>query len=445
MRIRHFASYLVCLFAVSTAPGAEEAGIHLHGIIGISTTHYALLQVNSKAKRAKGIPPEVPMPMLQQLMMLARNEGQNEVEVLAIDPDKGEVEVRNGSNVFKVSLPADTPPGRLVTAAKAGERNAEEVPFLRLGQTSLSEYLHLYQELARRTLIRPTSLPTARMGGLYSKDAVMAADVVKAMDQELGKSGIVMVPDGNKFVVAVVSGMEVKSTMAKLREVREFAAFIERTRSQSPAASAVQVSPASAQKPGPVEQLEIPAGMINFPNTDLAQILPIFGHLTGRVVIQPAVMMSPTIALVTHSGLRQEEVTYAMAAAFAVNGFSVAAAGEKFVLVFPTSDHQKYGDLLKRKGPLDYAAMTNMIPAGMFALPTSDLPVFAGLYGKLAGRPVEIGDGLPRLQFNFNPAMPLTTGEALQGMDWLFGVNGLKVIEAENGGRLKIVKSTDNP
>ena len=435
---------LAFLFAVSTAPAAEEPDVQLHGIIGISTTHYALLQVNSKAKRAKGIPPEVPMPTVQQFMMLAPNEGQDEVEVLEIDLDKGEVEIRNGTNVSKVTLPADTQGGTLVTASKTGAGNAEQVPFLRLGQTSLNECLHLYQELAHRTLIRPTSLPAAKIGGLYSKDAVTAADVVKAMDQELAKCGIEMVPDGEKFVVAVVSGMELKPTMAKLREVREFAAFIERTRSQSSAASVVQVSPAPAPKPGPKEQLEIPAGMINFPNTEFFAIIPIFGHLTSRTVIQPAMMMSPNIPLVTHSPLTQEEATYAMAAAFAMNGLSVAAAGEKFVLVFPTSDQQKYGDLLRRKGPLDYAAMTNMVPSGMFALPASDLQVFAGLYGKLSGRPVEVGDGLPHLRFNFSPAMPLTAGDALQGLDWLFGVNGLKVIQTEGGAGLRIVSSVDN-
>jgi hypothetical protein len=445
MRTVLFASCFSFVVTVSITAGAAESApsVQLRGIIGISDKKYALLQVSTEAKRAKGVPPQVPMPMLQHHMMLAPGEGEGDVEVVEIEAAKGEVKVRNGTNVFTVAFPADSAAGVLVTASKWEKVISEEVPFLRLGQMSLLEFLRLYQELSHRTLIRPTSLASGLVGGMYSKGPVSKEDVIRAMDRAMMTNGIVMVRDGEKFVVAVGSEREVEPTMSRLRQVREFAATIERTRTTRLAKWVGQDPHAATPRPVPKEEAEIPAGMINFPNTESLMVLPVYSQLMGRSFIYSSLLPLPNVIFVTQNPLTLEEAIYGLGATFALNGISFAAAGDKFVLVFLSRDEQGVGDLLKMKGPLEYTALTNMIPAGTFALPASSLDVFAGLYGKLAGRSVEIGDGVPRPRMSFNTAIPLTEGEALQGMDWLFGLNGLKVIEGGAGG-LKIVRHTDD-
>jgi hypothetical protein len=280
---------------------------------------------------------------------------------------------------------------------------------------------------------------------MYSKGPVSKEDVIRAMDRVLLSSGgIVMVRDGEKFVVLVVSEREVEPTMSRLRRVREFTATIERTRKEGLAKWVGQDPHATTARPVPREEAEIPAGMINFPNTASLMVLPLYSQLMGRSFIYSSLLPLPNVVFVTQNPLTLEEAIYGLGATFALNGLSFAVAGEKFVMVFLSRDEQGVGDVLKMKGPLEYTALTNMIQAGMFALPASSLDVFAGLYGKLAGRSVEIGDGVPRPRMSFNTAIPLTEGEALQGMDWLFGLNGLKVVQAEVGAGLRIIRSAED-
>jgi hypothetical protein len=138
-----------------------------------------------------------------------------------------------------------------------------------------------------------------------------------------------------------------------------------------------------------------------------------------------------------------EEAIYALTAVFAVNGISFAAAGEKFLLVFPNFQKDKIAALLLRKGPVDYAGMTNILAAGSINFPNTSLATIAEIYGKLSGRPIEIGEGVPPPNLRLVTQTPLTHGEALQALDLLFGLNGLKAVQAPDGVGLRIVKLTD--
>ena len=54
--------------------------------------------------------------------------------------------------------------------------------------------------------------------------------------------------------------------------------------------------------------------MIKFQNTDLAQVLQIYGELVNRTVLRPATLPAPTISLTTQTPLTRKEAMDALKA-----------------------------------------------------------------------------------------------------------------------------------
>ncbi len=75
----------------------------------------------------------------------------------------------------------------------------------------------------------------------------------------------------------------------------------------------------------------IPAGTINFPATDLNQVLQIYAELVGRTVLRPTTLPAPTITLRTQTPLTRREAKEAFDAVLALNGISMIDIGDKFV------------------------------------------------------------------------------------------------------------------
>jgi general secretion pathway protein D len=78
-----------------------------------------------------------------------------------------------------------------------------------------------------------------------------------------------------------------------------------------------------------------PAGMINFPATDLNQVLQVYGELVGRTVLRPTSLPAPTITLKTQTPLTKREAIQAFDAVLALNGIAAVNIGDKFVKVLP--------------------------------------------------------------------------------------------------------------
>ena len=79
----------------------------------------------------------------------------------------------------------------------------------------------------------------------------------------------------------------------------------------------------------------LPAGMINFPATDLNQVLQVYGELVGRTVLRPTSLPAPTITLKTQTPLTKREAIQAFDAVLALNGIAAVNIGDKFVKVLP--------------------------------------------------------------------------------------------------------------
>jgi type II secretory pathway component GspD/PulD (secretin) len=95
----------------------------------------------------------------------------------------------------------------------------------------------------------------------------------------------------------------------------------------------------------------LPAGTINFPATDLNQVLQIYSELVGRTVLRPTTLPAPTITLKTQTPLTRHEAIQAFDAVLALNGIAVVNVGDKFVKVVPTAQAGQVGAAFsKEKG-----------------------------------------------------------------------------------------------
>jgi general secretion pathway protein D len=95
----------------------------------------------------------------------------------------------------------------------------------------------------------------------------------------------------------------------------------------------------------------LPAGTINFPATDLNQVLQIYAELVGRTVLRPTSLPAPTITLKTQTPLTRHEAIQAFDAVLALNGIAVVNVGDKFVKVVPTAQAGQIGAPFNNEKP----------------------------------------------------------------------------------------------
>jgi general secretion pathway protein D len=162
-----------------------------------------------------------------------------------------------------------------------------------------------------------------------------------------------------------------------------------------PATTAATNAPtlmASTSPPAPSALEEIiPAGTINFPATDLKDVLQIYSELVNRTVLRPANLGSPQITLKTQTPLTKKEAIMALDAVFALNGISMINIGDKFVKVVPqaqvntegattdlrtASQLPDLGQYVTHIVQLKYVKPSEMVPAlAPFAKLNSILPI----------------------------------------------------------------------
>jgi general secretion pathway protein D len=102
----------------------------------------------------------------------------------------------------------------------------------------------------------------------------------------------------------------------------------------APTGTATQTS-ATGASTNAAEQI-IPAGEINFPATDINQVLSIYGELVNRTILRPTALPAQLITLKTQTPLTRTEAIQAFDTVFAMNGITTINVGDKFVKVVPT-------------------------------------------------------------------------------------------------------------
>lgn len=115
------------------------------------------------------------------------------------------------------AAPIAPPPGGVVGAAApnpnagvgvagAEAKPAEEEVFpaglIKFSEADLSQVLEIYQELTGRTVLRPASLPAAKIT-IKSQTQLTRTEAIQALDSILSMNQITMIPQGDKFIKAV--------------------------------------------------------------------------------------------------------------------------------------------------------------------------------------------------------------------------------------------------
>jgi general secretion pathway protein D len=101
----------------------------------------------------------------------------------------------------------------------------------------------------------------------------------------------------------------------------------------------------------------LPAGTINFPATDLNQVLQIYAELVGRTVLRPSSLPAPQITLKTQTPLTRREAVQAFDAVLALNGISIVNVGDKFVKVVPAAQAGQVGAPFSKESGSQLAEM----------------------------------------------------------------------------------------
>ena len=86
----------------------------------------------------------------------------------------------------------------------SGGKRAETFPpgLIKFEDADLSEVLNTYRDLSQRTIVRSTALPAVKVS-IHSQTALTRIEALQALDTVLAQNGIVMIPQGTKFVKAV--------------------------------------------------------------------------------------------------------------------------------------------------------------------------------------------------------------------------------------------------
>jgi general secretion pathway protein D len=160
----------------------------------------------------------------------------------------------------------------------------------------------------------------------------------------------------------------------------------------SPNETFVAIPPPSDKDGG--QETIIQTGEINFPNTELTAVLPIYARLVNRTILRPTSLPTPNITLVTQTPLTKREAIQAFDAVFALNGITMVNVGDKFVKMVPeqqvfstgaafdnlkASELPELGQFVTHIKQLKYVKPTDMVAVlqPFMKIPNAILPIDA--------------------------------------------------------------------
>ena len=97
---------------------------------------------------------------------------------------------------------AGAAPAGANAAVKPPEEEVFPAGLIKFVEADLSQVLEIYQELTGRTVLRPASLPAAKIS-IKSQTQLTRTEAIQALDSILSMNQITMIPQGEKFIKAV--------------------------------------------------------------------------------------------------------------------------------------------------------------------------------------------------------------------------------------------------
>jgi hypothetical protein len=405
MRLVFAVLFVGPVLLATTLRGGTSTNVQLRGIGRLSGGDFALLEIT-----------RTNWPVERLTYLLAPGQREGEFEMLEIQPSSGTVKVNFQGESLELELGADSSNGPMQPVPSQG-------PFLRLKQVTVRQVLQLYQKAVQRTLLGSCALPEDRVD-VSSKPARAPADLAKDLEAAVASTGIRFWAEGEKFTVF---GREA-NVDELMRQAHTVSEEICRKTATGP------------QQRG-LPEGGLPPGFINFPMTELRDVLRIYQELTGWTLLTPGELSSPAVCFINETPLSKCEAIFAMTAVIALNGVSIVPVSGTFLFTAPTAQTNKLTALLQTGMPVHSLATPASVDAGAIQLHAVQLPDLLATYERLSGQPVAAGSELLRARQEFRNPTPLTAYEALYGLDLLLGWNGLRVVEQPAGGGLKVVRT----
>lgn len=383
-----------------TSWNASAADIRLTGLARWNGSEIAFLEEKVEGGRTN-------------FHVLRGGQREGNVEVFAIHCAEGRVELRTRDGVIsQAGFDRELPAEAWVTVEETSDRGAGG-PFLRFQGVNASQVYAAYAQVTQRSIIRPSALPNFTLD-LGCRGARTPGDLARAIENALAPKGIGFKGDGEKFVL-VGKPRDLEKIQPELLEL------------------------ASRLVPNSTEAL--PPGAIQFPGTDIRQVIRIYQELANRTVLAGEPLPATLLSFASQTALTRTEATYALQAVLAMNGVSVAPAGEKFVFVFPTVQKEKAEQLLGRVALRTTKELNSQsAPPGSINFSNPDASQVLKLYGKAAGKSVVASDIPLRPPLILRSQTALTPAEMLYAMDLLLGWQGMEVQTSEDGQTLKLVR-----
>ena len=304
-------------------------------------------------------------------------------------------------------------------------------PVFTIGQTepdSLYKALRTYADLAGKTVLRSSrlqTLPDLGLSGLPPDNATATARI----ESVLASNGITILQDGPHFVRVFPTARSDPAGGPPLR--------------------GTELSKLAGQE-------SIPAGTINFPGTDLQQVLSIYAELRNRTILRPGPLPPLIVHLRTACALGKEEAVYAITTVLGLNGIVVVDDGEHFMQVVPKAQAGRVRPQAPKPRPdaplLDprdvpvvgllrtYAPVPTMDP-GKFEADLAQVRRHCGdrllaLYAEMAGKEAIPSPDLGDRFVWFATQTPLSKEEVLYAIETTLTLNKLEVINESDSVRL---------
>ena len=158
-----------------------------------------------------------------------------------------------------------------------------------------------------KTLLSTAVIPALTLD-LSSEALTETNQAFARLERELSTHGIAVIEDGPHFLRLVPTSASASTVAPPLR---------------------------GAALAALTNQEVLPSGLVNFPATDVEQVLLIYAELAQRTILRPAVIPRSVIRLITTCPLNRAEVIYAFETVLALNGLKVVNDGAHFIQVIP--------------------------------------------------------------------------------------------------------------
>ncbi len=168
--------------------------------------------------------------------------------------------------------------------------------------------LDIYGELTGKTILAPSTLPSLP-DSIVSELPAEKTNAIASIESEFSKRGIYVVQDGPSFI--------------RLLPTEKWQAYL----TNAPLRGA-QLGTSSKQE-------VFQAGAVNFPATQLTQVLGFYATLKNRTVLRTRFLPQPVVHLKNQCSLTREELTYAFETVLALNGIATVDDGKTFVQIVP--------------------------------------------------------------------------------------------------------------